>query len=139
MILRALPFLALAFVAAPALAKPSTILPGLWESTSTSEFIVQSKPKVERRCITPDKVDQYLNNPSTSHYKCTYSHKVVANGKAEFIGQCFDKHQNEFDVSIHGEYAPEAFHIRATFAPKGLPFGGTATTIAHRIGECTDK
>jgi len=135
MFLRALPILAFALSATPVLAK-TTILPGLWESTSTSNFIVESKPRTERRCITPDKVDQYLNNPSTSHYKCSYSKRVVADGKADFIGQCFDKHHHAFDVSLHGEYAPEAFHIRASFIPIGLPFGGTAQTVAHRIGDC---
>jgi hypothetical protein len=135
MILRALPFVALALVATPVAAK-TTILPGLWESTSTSSFIVDSKPKTERRCITPDKVDQYINSPSTSHYHCAYTKHVVADGRADFVGQCFDKHHRTYEVSLHGEYAPEAFHIKASFMPNGLPFGGTAQTVAHRIGDC---
>ncbi len=136
MILRALPILALALAAPPAQARTSTILPGYWESTSTSYFIIRSKPKTERRCLTPDKVEQYLTNPSTSHYHCNYSRKAVGDGKVEFVGQCFDKHHNAFDVAIHGDYAPEAFHVSAHFSPTGLPIGGSATTTAHRLGDC---
>jgi hypothetical protein len=123
--------------ATPALAKAATtILPGYWESTSTSRFIVPLKSKTERRCLTAAAVEQYMNNPSTSHYKCSYTRKVVAGGKAEFVGQCFDKHKNQFNVAISGDYAPEAFTLKASFSPSGLPVSGQAITTARRLGEC---
>ena len=130
-------FAAALLAAAPVMAKAATtILPGYWESTSTSKFIVPLKSKTERRCLTAATVEQYMNNPSTSHYKCSYTRKVVAGGRAEFIGQCFDKHKNQFNVAIQGAYEPEAFTLKASFSPSGLPISGQATTSARRIGEC---
>lgn len=140
MISRVLSLALFAFAATPVLAKAATILPGYWESTSVTRFIVQSAPKVDRRCITAEKVDQVLGSPSTSHYTCNYSHRQVADGVADFKGQCHDKRGRLFNVDIHGTYAPEAFKLQARFQPNGLPISGAAMTDAHRISaECPSK
>jgi Protein of unknown function (DUF3617) len=125
---------ALILSAGPALAQ-QTILPGYWESTSSSRTsLSKSDPKTERRCITPDKVNAYLSGPSTSHYTCTYSSRTIQGGVADFKGQCVDKHGTSFDVAMHGTYSPEAFHLDARFVLPNLPmFGGSASTDAHRI------
>jgi len=121
----------------PALAQ-QTILPGYWESTSQANLLGRGGPKTDRRCITADKVSAYISGPSTSHYTCSYSSKSIEGGVADFKGQCMDKHGSSFDVTIHGTYSPEAFHMDARFAMSSLPMlSGTATTDAHRISaEC---
>ena len=124
--------LLLAGIAAPALAE-HPILPGYWESTSRATFIIDQPPKTDRRCLTEETVDQYMSSPSTSHYKCSYTKKSVANGKADFEGQCHDKHGRTFLISIQGTYGPDHFRMKATFGVPNLPISGGALTEAHRI------
>ncbi len=130
--------LPLVLVAGSALAAEKTILPGYWESVSEANLMGRSTPKTERRCITADKVAQFISTPSTGHYTCTYAKKSVSGGKADFQGQCVDKHGNAFDIVMQGTYAAEHFHMAARFSLPNLPmFGGTASTDAKRISaEC---
>lgn len=129
MVLKMLAALVALSAATPVLAEP-TIEPGYWESTSTTPL---AAPKTERRCITADKVEQYLRAPSNSHYQCTYSQSRVRAGKVDLIGQCKDKHGRVFEVAINGVYTPETFSLSAQLSLPNLPLGVTATTKAHRI------
>lgn len=122
----------LAAVAAPALAE-HPILPGYWEATSRPTFIIDQPSKTDRRCLTPETVDQYISTPSTSHYKCTYSHRSLEGGKADFEGTCHDKHGRTFLISIHGTYDPEHFRMKAVFSVPNLPISGSAVTEAKRL------
>jgi hypothetical protein len=132
MSLKVVSILVLAAMASPAFAE-APIKPGYWESTNVASLIGPGTPKTERRCITADKVDEYLSGPSTSHYHCTYSRKSIAGGVADFKGQCVDKHGTAFNVALHGTYSGEAFHMDATLSLPNLPINGSATTDAHRI------
>jgi hypothetical protein len=105
------------------------ILPGYWESTSRATFIIEQPPKTDHRCLTPETVDQYLSTPSTSHYKCTYTKRDVGGGRADFEGQCHDKHGRTFPISIHGTYEPERFRMKLVVP--NLPI--SAVTEAKRI------
>ena len=134
MILRILTVAALAAVASPVFAAPATtILPGYWESTSKATLLTEGPAKVEKRCITPDQVNAYLSGPSTSRYTCAYSEKIIRGGVASFKGVCTDKHGQAFNVTLHGTYSPEAFHMDAELTLPNLPIGGSAVTDAHRL------
>ena len=121
-----------AAAAAPALAE-HPILPGYWEATSRPTFIIDQASKTDRRCLTPETVDQYISTPSTSHYKCVYNRRVIEGGKADFEGQCHDKHGRTFLITIQGTYGPEHFRMKAKFSVPNLPLSGSAVTEAHRI------
>lgn len=125
--------LAAAATAAPAFAG-HPILPGYWEATSRATFIIEQPPKTDRRCLTPETVDQYISTPSTSHYKCDYSRRTFEGGKAEFEGACHDKRGRTFLISIRGTYDPEHFWLKAVFRVPNLPISGSAVTEAKRLG-----
>ena len=125
-------FALFAATAAPALAE-HPILPGYWESTSRATFIIDQPPKTDHRCLTPETVDQYIGSPSTSHYKCSYAKKTIGGGKADFEGQCRDKHGRTFLIALHGTYEPERFRMKAVFNVPNLPISGSAVTEAKRI------
>lgn len=132
---QAFAFATVLLAAVPALAQ-QTILPGYWESTSTSQTsFSKGEPKTERRCITPDKVEAFFSAPSNSHYTCTYDKRTIHGGVADFRGQCVDKHGTTFEVTMHGTYSPEAFHLDARFALPNVPMlGGSGSIEAHRLG-----
>jgi len=126
----------LAFVAlfaGPALAQ-QTILPGYWESTSQATLLSRGDPKVERRCLTAEQVEEFLSHPSTSRYTCTYTTHSVHGGVAHMEGQCVDRHGTSFNVAWQGAYKPESFHLDARLSlPNLAMFNGSASIDAHRI------
>lgn len=132
LILAALPALA----ASAAHAAPQAIQPGYWESTNKLLAPIR-QTKVERRCITPAEVDKFMAGPSNRHYKCTYPHKVIADGKISLKGTCVSKKGRKVAVEGTGAYTQTSFNLTASIATEflGLDISGRASTEARRIGD----
>ena len=129
-VLIALPLVALAVPAAAA----TTILPGYWESANHLQLLM-TKDSTDRKCITPEQVENYLTGPSNSHYTCTYTSRTVGGGTVHLAGECVDRNGIHMNVDLHGTYSPEAFHLKANFMANlgGMPLQGSATTDARRL------
>jgi hypothetical protein len=136
--------LALGFLAAGAssrhagAAEDGPILPGYWESTSTSSF-PSATSKTERKCITGRAINSYLTGPVNSHYSCRYDTRDLQGGHAHMAGECTDSSGIRGKVVIDGDYAPEAFRLngRLTVNMLGLQIPINTSIDAHRIsGEC---
>ena len=113
------------------------ILPGYWESTSSSSFGPQGK--VERKCITGRAINAYLTGPVTSHYTCHYDTRELRDGHAHMTGQCVDSSGIRGKVVIDGDYAPEAFKLsgRVQVSLGGLNIPVNTSIDAHRLSaEC---
>ena len=118
-------------------AEDGPILPGYWESTSSSSFGPQGK--VERKCITGRAINAYLTGPVNSHYTCRYDTRELHEGHAHMTGECVDSSGIRGKVVIDGDYAPEAFklngQVRVSLGGINIPVN---TSIdAHRLSaEC---
>lgn len=113
------------------------ILPGYWESTSSSSFGPQGK--VERKCITGRAINSYLTGPVNSHYSCRYDTRELRDGHAHMTGQCVDSSGIRGKVVIDGDYAPEAFKLngRVQVSLGGLNIPVNTSIDAHRLSaEC---
>jgi hypothetical protein len=132
--------LTLALVATPALTASAPahdrIKAGYWEATNRvlSPFPVK---KVERICITPDKVDKYMEGPSNHIYKCTYPTRVIGAGRILLKGDCRDKKGEGGQIEGSGTYSPTTLHVVASVKTKlaGLPITFRASTDAIRLGD----
>ncbi|PZQ62340.1 MAG: hypothetical protein DI570_11275 [Phenylobacterium zucineum] len=126
----------LASLAAPAVAAPTTILPGYWESTNRLLSPIK-QTKTEKRCITPADVEKFMSGPSNRHYTCTYPTKVFAGGKIRLKGTCVSKKQRKVEVQGSGAYTPTSFNLTAEIATEflGLDIAGKASTEARRIAD----
>jgi len=91
-------------------AEDGPILPGYWESTSTSSFPSASS-KTERKCITGRAINAYLTGPVNNHYSCRYDTRDLHDGHAHMTGECVDSSGIRGKVVIDGDYAPEAFKL----------------------------
>jgi len=122
--------------AGPALAAPSPIQPGYWESTNRLLSPIR-QTKTERRCITPADVDKFVSGPSNRHYACTYPTKVFAGGKITLKGTCVSKKGHKVAVQGAGSYTPTSFDLTAEIATEflGLDIAGKASTEARRIAD----
>jgi hypothetical protein len=119
-------------------AEDGPILPGYWESTSTSSFPVASS-KTERKCITGRAINAYLTGPVNNHYSCRYDTRVLKDGHAHMTGECVDSSGIHGKVVIDGDYAAEAFKLdgRVQVAFAGLQIPVATTIDAHRLSaEC---
>jgi hypothetical protein len=113
------------------------ILPGYWESTSSSSFGPQGK--IERKCITSRAINSYLTGPVNSHYTCHYDTRELSGGHAHMTGQCVDSSGIRGKVVIDGDYAPEAFKLngRVQVSLGGLNIPVNTSIDAHRLSaEC---
>jgi hypothetical protein len=129
--------LILALAAAlPASAAPLAIQPGYWESTNRLLSPIRQK-SVEKRCITPADVENFMSGPSNRHYACTYPTKVIADGKIVLKGTCRSKKGRVVAVQGEGDYTPTSFTLRAEIATEflGLDISGKASTEARRIAD----
>ncbi|MEW5686332.1 MAG: DUF3617 family protein [Pseudomonadota bacterium] len=126
----------LASLAAPAVAAPTTILPGYWESTNRLLSPIK-QTKTEKRCITPADVEKFMSGPSNRHYTCTYPTKVFSGGKIRLKGSCVSKKQRRVEVQGTGAYTPTSFNLTAEIATEflGLDIAGKASTEARRIAD----
>lgn len=135
---RALPVLlaVLTGLAAPAVAAPTTIEPGYWESTDRLLSPIR-QTKTGRRCITPADVEKFLSGPSNRHYSCTYPTRVIANGKIRLKGTCVSKKGRKVAITGQGAYTPTTFNLTAEIATEflGLDVAGKGSTEARRIGD----
>lgn len=133
--------LALGFLAAGAssrhagAAEDGPILPGYWESTSTSSFPSPTS-KTERKCITSRAINSYLTGPSNNHYTCRYDTRDLNDGHAHMTGECVDSSGIRGKVVLDGDYAPEAFRLsgRLTVTFLGLKIPVDTSIDAHRLG-----
>jgi len=130
--------LAFFLAAAPALAAPSAIAPGYWETTSRVATPMRST-KVERRCIRPKDVAKFMEGPSNHIYRCSYPTKVIRDGTIRLAGTCSTKKGPPVPISGEGAFTRDTFHIEARvsarFGPMTVPM--RATTDAKRLGsEC---
>lgn len=125
-----------AFSPAAALAAAPPIQPGYWESTNRLLSPIR-QTKVEKRCITPAEVDKFMAGPSNRHYKCTYPHKIIENGRISLKGTCVSKKGRKVAVQGSGAYSPTSFNLTADIATEflGLDIAGRASTEARRIGD----
>jgi hypothetical protein len=122
---------------AGAAAEDGPILPGYWESTSSSSFGPQGK--VERKCITGRAINAYLTGPVNSHYTCHYDTRELHEGHAHMTGQCVDSSGIRGKVVIDGDYSPEAFRLsgRVQVSLAGLNIPVNTSIDAHRLSaEC---
>lgn len=122
------PVAAGAAVPAPA----SGVLPGYWEYQA-KVFGLFGAAK-ERRCLTADKIDDFLFNPCTKHYRCTYPTKVIKDGKVQLDGVWKDKRGREAKVRATGGYSPTTMALKADAKTiNGIPV--SATFSARRVAE----
>lgn len=130
---------------APRAAAQETVLPGYWESNESYSALssLLNGASHDRKCLTAAQIEQFLAAPSTKHYRCTYDHHGLENGRAHFNqGACFSHAGRKVlsGVGIDGTYSPERFHLdfhyRYMLSPTlGVP--GVASIDAHRISaEC---
>jgi hypothetical protein len=121
--------------ATPALSQPP-ILPGYWESTNHTEFVIE-QDTTSRKCITAELAESYLTGPSNNHYTCVYDHSMVGDGKVALGGQCVDNGGRKIHVDITGTYSKTRFELNAQLAANlyGLPLTGVAVTKARRISD----
>ena len=118
-------------------AEDGPILPGYWESTSSSSFGPQGK--TERKCITGRAINSYLTGPVNRHYSCHYDTRELRDGHAHMTGECVDSSGIRGKVVIDGEYAPDAFKLngRVQVSLAGLNIPVTTSIDAHRLSaEC---
>jgi hypothetical protein len=118
---------------AGAASEDGPILPGYWESTSSSSFGPQGK--VERKCITGRAINSYLTGPVNSHYSCHYDTRELHEGHAHMTGQCVDSSGIRGRVVIDGDYAPESFNLkgRVNISLAGLNIPVNTSIDAHRL------
>lgn len=128
--------LSLSLTAGSALAEDQPILPGYWESQNKVSFPINEE-STSRRCITAEKVQQFLSGPSTKNFRCTYSRSKVADGAMSAQGECVDKSGLRSTIDVNGTYAPSQFDLKAELVVSlgGLPIPVKASTKATRIGD----
>jgi hypothetical protein len=114
-------------------AEDGPILPGYWESTSSSSFGPQGK--TERKCITGRAINAYLTGPVNNHYSCRYDTRELSGGHAHMTGECVDSSGIRGRVVIDGDYGPEAFRLnsRVNISLAGLTIPVNASIDAHRL------
>ncbi len=114
------------------------VLPGYWELTNVVD-VVMHDTKTQRVCVKPKDVAKFMT-PCNHHFDCEYSTHEVGDGHIVLKGRWIGKKDNQIvDVKGSGVYTPTTMHASAEMHTKlmGLPFGGSATTDAHRISaEC---
>ena len=124
----------------PVLIASTTLLPGLWEYTSS---FAGMGGKVERRCLSKAEVDEFLTDPSNRHYDCDYTTRVVGGGRLRLKGVCTSRRHPEqkIGVSLRGRYTPQSVALKGTalapvFGGLQLPVG--ASVSAHRVAAACD-
>lgn len=120
----------------------TTLLPGLWEYSST---LAGMSGQVERKCLSKAEIDGFLTNPSNKRYDCDYTSRVVGHGRVRLKGVCTNrKHAGQkIAVSMRGTYTPESIVLKGV--AEAPIFGGftvpvAATVRAHRVnGDCASS
>ena len=124
----------------PVLLASTTLLPGLWEYTSS---LAGMSGKTEQKCLSKAEVDRFLTEPSNRHYDCDYSTRSVGGGRVRLRGVCTSrKHpEQKIGVSLRGAYTPETVTLKGVanarvFGGLELPVGASVT--ARRLSAaCT--
>lgn len=123
----------------PVLIASTTLLPGLWEYSSS---LAGMSGKTERKCLSKAEVDRFLTDPSNRRYDCDYTTRTVGAGRVRLQGVCTSrKHAEEkIGVSLAGTYTPETIALKGTALARifgGLEVPVGASVVAHRVsGDC---
>ena len=124
----------------PVLIASTTLLPGLWEYSSS---LAGMSGKTERKCLSKAEVDHFLTYPSNRHYDCDYTTRVVGAGRVRLKGVCTNrKHADQkIGVSLRGTYTPQTITLRGqalapVFGGLQLPVG--ASVSARRVSAACD-
>lgn len=119
----------------PILIASTTLLPGLWEYSSS---LAGMSGQAERKCLSKAEIDRFLTNPSNRRYDCDYTTRTVGGGRVVLKGVCTSrKHvEQKIGVSLRGTYTPETITLRGqalapVFGGLQLPVG--ASVSAHRM------
>jgi hypothetical protein len=108
--------------AQPRPAQASTILTGDWEYNYRIGPIPAGK---ENKCLGPAEVRRFAEGICTSHYRCDYDVKTVADGKVALKGVWVDKKGRSAPVTASGVYGPEAFTLNIRLKTTGgIPLAG---------------
>ncbi len=120
----------------PILIASTTLLPGLWEYTSS---LAGMSGKTETKCLTKAEVDRFLTDPGNRRYDCDYTTREVGGGKVRLKGVCTSrKHaEQKIGVTLAGTYTPETINLKGTASARligdlELPVGASVT--ARRLG-----
>lgn len=124
----------------PILIASTTLLPGLWEYTSS---LAGMGGKTESKCLSRAEVERFLTDPSNRHYACEMSTREVGGGKVRLKGVCTSrKHaEQKISVSLAGAYTPETISLKGSAeAPLfgGLTLPVTTSVSARRLSASCD-
>jgi hypothetical protein len=128
--------LAVALLLAPAAAlaeESHAIRPGYWDYTTSTILPGSSDGK---QCVRPDQIEEFMSGPHNRHYHCTYPIRRVADGRAVFDGECVDKHDQHYKISLAGTYSQTRFTLKGKVqgAIMGLPLTSPISIDAQWIG-----
>jgi hypothetical protein len=112
------------------------VRPGYWDYTTSTILPGSSDGK---RCVRPDQIEEFMSGPHNRHYRCTYPISRVGDGRALFDGECVNKHDEHYKISVAGTYAPTHFNLKGHIQGKllGLPLSSPISIDARWLGaEC---
>ena len=120
----------------PLLIASTTLLPGLWEYTSS---LAGMSGKTETKCLSKTEVERFLTDPSNRHYDCDYTTREVGGGKVRLQGVCTSrKHATQkIGVTLAGSYTPETISLKGTASARvigNLELPVAASVSARRLG-----
>ena len=120
----------------PILIASTTLLPGLWEYTSS---LAGMSGKTETKCLSKAEVDRFLTDPGNRRYDCDYATRQVGGGKVRLKGVCTSrKHaEQKIGVSLTGTYTPETISLKGVASARvigNLELPVAASVTARRLG-----
>jgi len=96
--------------------------PGCWEYKAKVSIIPVS---TDYHQLSSDQIDDFLFNPCTRHFTCTYPYKQIGKGKLAIRGTWTDKKGRPAPVDATGVYTPTTFRLNAKIKTiQGWPVQG---------------
>lgn len=109
------------------------VLPGYWEYTTNA----MGSRDTETKCVRPSEINRFFGGLSTNRWKCTYSTREVADGRARFQGACQDKKGRRINVRLNGTYQPESFQFNGgAQLLRGTPYIPASITARRLAAQC---
>ncbi|MGH7020264.1 MAG: DUF3617 domain-containing protein [Brevundimonas sp.] len=109
------------------------VLPGYWEYTTSA----LGSRDTETKCVRPSEINRFFGGLSTNRWKCTYSTREVADGRARFQGTCQDKQGRRVNVRLNGTYQPESFTFNGgAQLMRGTPYIPASITARRVSAQC---
>lgn len=142
--------LALPLIAAAAPAAAPVIAPGLWEVTSAATIVEMpgipapllnraGKPKVTRRCVTPEQATRGPIETMRNRPGCTLRRTLVAAGTPDLPALCPDRGNGRTTLAVSGSYTAVSYSMAGSMRGTGGPNGDMRvdfTESARRVGDC---